>query len=328
MYSYDVSASPGRSATASRSIPGMRPSYDAEHPHSATPIYDELYSEYRRLFRALPGDRSGEEDLKFTGFAVRDGYPPIGEQRPYPPQQQAFHTLPGQAPGLPQFMPSSQHHGSGPTGGQQHGSSGGQQHGHTGGHAAAHTGTHAAAQQHGHTGSHPVAQQHGHTGSHTAAHSSGHTTGGHTTGSHIGGHAPAHAGAHATGHHNHNHNHNHQSHHTPHQGHGHPVGRPEPAAPTGDGLRRPAPPLAQDQPALPAAQFTNGQGWVAAGYLGAAPVPAPALPPMPLPAPPPPMPPAPAPVMGTAAGLAPAPSTGGRHRQMLSLPPGSTVDHR
>ncbi|WP_157536002.1 hypothetical protein [Kitasatospora mediocidica] len=53
----------------------MRPSYDAEHPHSATPIYDELYSEYRRLFRALPGDRAGEEDLRFTGFAVRDRRP-------------------------------------------------------------------------------------------------------------------------------------------------------------------------------------------------------------------------------------------------------------
>ena len=42
-------------------------SYEAETP-SATPIYDALYSEFRRLFRALPGDRSGEEDLYFTGF--------------------------------------------------------------------------------------------------------------------------------------------------------------------------------------------------------------------------------------------------------------------
>ncbi|MFE0464997.1 hypothetical protein ACFW1A_37660 [Kitasatospora sp. NPDC058965] len=54
----------------------MRPSYDAEHPSAPTPIYDELYSEYRRLFRALPGDRSGEEDMRFTGFAVRErSYP-------------------------------------------------------------------------------------------------------------------------------------------------------------------------------------------------------------------------------------------------------------
>jgi hypothetical protein len=33
-----------------------------------TPIYDALYSEYRRLFRTLPGDRSGEESLRFSGF--------------------------------------------------------------------------------------------------------------------------------------------------------------------------------------------------------------------------------------------------------------------
>jgi hypothetical protein len=35
---------------------------------TGTPIYDALYAEYRRLFRALPGDRSGEEDLRFEGF--------------------------------------------------------------------------------------------------------------------------------------------------------------------------------------------------------------------------------------------------------------------
>lgn len=37
---------------------------------SATPIYDALYSEYRRAFRALPGDRTGEEDLAFKGFGT------------------------------------------------------------------------------------------------------------------------------------------------------------------------------------------------------------------------------------------------------------------
>ncbi|MER5865238.1 hypothetical protein [Kitasatospora sp. NPDC002040] len=75
----------------------MRPSYDAENPTSPTPIYDTLYSEYRRLFRALPGDRTGEEDLRFTGFASREHYPP---------QQQTFHTYPGHAQGTPQFMPA------------------------------------------------------------------------------------------------------------------------------------------------------------------------------------------------------------------------------
>ncbi|MER6300368.1 hypothetical protein ABT247_12450 [Kitasatospora sp. NPDC001539] len=196
MYSYDVSAPAGRSATAPRSIPGMRPSYDAEHPHSTTPIYDELYSEYRRLFRALPGDRSGEEDLAFTGFAVRDGYPPRGEQRSYPPQQQSFHTYAGQAPGLPQFMPAQQQH-----------------------------------------------------------------------------------------------------HH------------PEPSTTTGDGPGHPA------QGTPPGAHFPNGQGWVAAGYLGHAPNGGPAPPPVP------------SPTLGTATGLAAAPPTVGRHRQMLSLPPGRVGDH-
>ncbi|NUS15152.1 MAG: hypothetical protein HOY69_27775 [Streptomyces sp.] len=37
---------------------------------SATPIYDALYSEYRRLFRTLPGDRTGEEALQFGSFGT------------------------------------------------------------------------------------------------------------------------------------------------------------------------------------------------------------------------------------------------------------------
>ncbi|WP_430542776.1 hypothetical protein [Streptomyces iconiensis] len=40
---------------------------------SATPIYDSLYAEYRRLFRALPGDRTGEEELRFEGFGTVHG---------------------------------------------------------------------------------------------------------------------------------------------------------------------------------------------------------------------------------------------------------------
>ncbi|MER5640280.1 hypothetical protein ABT095_25455 [Kitasatospora sp. NPDC002227] len=142
MYSYDVAAA-HRPSTMSRAIPGMRPSYDAEHPSSATPIYDNLYSEYRRLFRALPGDRTGEEDLRFTGFAVRDhrpdhtraepqlpepmtghphaleqyaprapfttGYAPepyLTRDQPGYPQHQSFHTYPGHAQGTPQYMPT------------------------------------------------------------------------------------------------------------------------------------------------------------------------------------------------------------------------------
>ncbi|WP_329587957.1 hypothetical protein OG500_11520 [Kitasatospora sp. NBC_01250] len=70
----------------------MRPSYDGDHPvaPTPTPIYDELYSEYRRLFRALPGDRSGEEDLRFTGFAVRE--------RPFPGSHASAHLGPHSGP--------------------------------------------------------------------------------------------------------------------------------------------------------------------------------------------------------------------------------------
>jgi hypothetical protein len=45
---------------------------------SSTPIYDALYSEYRRLFRTLPGDRTGEEGLQFKGFTSWYAeYPPM-----------------------------------------------------------------------------------------------------------------------------------------------------------------------------------------------------------------------------------------------------------
>ncbi len=51
-------------------IPAMRPSQDPSGGVSPTPIYDALYSEYRRSFRALPGDRSGEENLGFPAFGA------------------------------------------------------------------------------------------------------------------------------------------------------------------------------------------------------------------------------------------------------------------
>jgi hypothetical protein len=35
---------------------------------SATPIYDSLYAEWVKTFRTLPGDRSGEEELRFCPF--------------------------------------------------------------------------------------------------------------------------------------------------------------------------------------------------------------------------------------------------------------------
>jgi hypothetical protein len=51
-------------------IPGMRHAQDLIDGSSATPIYDALYSEYLRSFRALPFDRSGEESLGFTAFGT------------------------------------------------------------------------------------------------------------------------------------------------------------------------------------------------------------------------------------------------------------------
>ncbi|WP_053647398.1 hypothetical protein [Streptomyces sp. XY431] len=263
MYSYDVPAAPRRSA-ASRAIPGMRPSYDAEHPHSATPIYDELYSEYRRLFRALPGDRSGEEDLAFAGFAVRDTGPGRADHRTdhrgYPPQHQAFQTYGGQAIGLPQFMPSQPGNPDHP-GPAEH-------HGHT-----SHTGHQGPHSQHGHSGLPALPAQ-------IHAHDQGHTHGGHP------GHAPS---PYATGF--------------------HPVAAP--AHP-----HAPAP-----------AQFGTGQGWVAAGYLGS--VPHPMATHLPAPAPVTVPVPAPVPTVGTAYGPGggPGATSGGRHRSLLSLPPGRSGDH-
>ncbi|WP_327413119.1 hypothetical protein [Streptomyces sp. NBC_01233] len=54
----------------------MRPVRDRDSAPavSHTPIYDTLYSEYLRAFRALPGDRSGEEDLGFTAFSYGSSY--------------------------------------------------------------------------------------------------------------------------------------------------------------------------------------------------------------------------------------------------------------
>ncbi|MEU2394284.1 hypothetical protein [Streptomyces sp. NPDC007369] len=55
----------------------MRPVRDRDCGPAApshTPIYDTLYSEYLRAFRALPGDRTGEEDLAFTSFSYGGSY--------------------------------------------------------------------------------------------------------------------------------------------------------------------------------------------------------------------------------------------------------------
>ena len=54
-------------------IPPMRSPHESVTV-SCTPIYDALCSEYRRMFRALPGDRTGEEGLQFS--ALTRGWQP------------------------------------------------------------------------------------------------------------------------------------------------------------------------------------------------------------------------------------------------------------
>ncbi|MFD9371199.1 hypothetical protein ACFWA6_26340 [Streptomyces sp. NPDC060020] len=72
MHSYDSSRAPSYPST----VPALRPARDRDSAPavSHTPIYDTLYSEYLRAFRALPGDRTGEEDLGFTAFSYGGGY--------------------------------------------------------------------------------------------------------------------------------------------------------------------------------------------------------------------------------------------------------------
>lgn len=53
--------------------PAVRPGHEPLAPGSGTPIYDALYAEYRSLFRTLPGDRTGEEELRFEGFGTVRG---------------------------------------------------------------------------------------------------------------------------------------------------------------------------------------------------------------------------------------------------------------
>ncbi|MEX0169395.1 hypothetical protein [Streptomyces sp. LMG1-1-1.1] len=66
MHAYDPFLQPYPSQ-----IPAMRPAQDVTAGGSSpTPIYDALYSEFRRSFRTLPGDRSGEEELVFRAFGT------------------------------------------------------------------------------------------------------------------------------------------------------------------------------------------------------------------------------------------------------------------
>ncbi|AYN42098.1 hypothetical protein D9753_27990 [Streptomyces dangxiongensis] len=73
MHAYDTP--PRRSFS---SVPSPRTGHEPSGGSSATPIYDSLYAEWVRTFRTLPGDRSGEEGLRFSAFGDfpdgTDGY--------------------------------------------------------------------------------------------------------------------------------------------------------------------------------------------------------------------------------------------------------------
>ncbi|WP_405579847.1 hypothetical protein [Streptomyces sp. NBC_01190] len=80
MHTFDASAR----APYQRYIPSMRTAQDSAGG-SGTPIYDALCSEYRRLFRTLPGDRTGEEQVELGGFSAWHteyrGFAPGGRHR-------------------------------------------------------------------------------------------------------------------------------------------------------------------------------------------------------------------------------------------------------
>nr|WP_093841459.1 hypothetical protein [Streptomyces aidingensis] len=72
----------------------MRPVYEEPGERSATPIYDSLCAEYRRLFRAVPGERQGEEALGFRGFAALSWLGATYGSRNPAAEKSARHALP------------------------------------------------------------------------------------------------------------------------------------------------------------------------------------------------------------------------------------------
>ncbi|KPI22771.1 hypothetical protein OK074_7145 [Actinobacteria bacterium OK074] len=81
MYAYDVSRRAPYQLPP-QSLPPLRAGRELGGGGSGTPIYDRLYAEWVRSFRALPGDRSGEEQTGFAPFGPPPQYP-AGAQ-PYP----------------------------------------------------------------------------------------------------------------------------------------------------------------------------------------------------------------------------------------------------
>ncbi|GGY01324.1 hypothetical protein [Streptomyces minutiscleroticus] len=139
MHTYDSS----RRQPHSSPLPALRPQalhhVRAAEPsasqggHSATPIYDALYAEYRRSFRALPGDRSGEEDMGFTAFGTSSYGPGSYDAPPssyYHGGYGGRHASAQHATGHPVPLPEQRHetqHGRSGPGGRGPASGGGWQ---------------------------------------------------------------------------------------------------------------------------------------------------------------------------------------------------------
>ncbi|MFE7316293.1 hypothetical protein ACFU7T_24870 [Streptomyces sp. NPDC057555] len=113
MHAYDRASG----APYPRPIPGMRPARDhgasrGADRGSATPIYDALYAEYRRAFRALPGDRTDEPELPES---LRNGN--WGRATASPGQWEVVGRQPFRARGrLPAALPPGQRDATRPPG--------------------------------------------------------------------------------------------------------------------------------------------------------------------------------------------------------------------
>ncbi|ARF54629.1 hypothetical protein B1H19_10805 [Streptomyces gilvosporeus] len=100
MHAYDPS-----SRAPYHPIPGMRPSHEPGGTHSpdrasGTPIYDALYAEYRRSFKALPGDRTDEAEVpeslrgNWNRTTASTGHWEVVGHQPYHPRGHIPAALP------------------------------------------------------------------------------------------------------------------------------------------------------------------------------------------------------------------------------------------
>ncbi|KUN00839.1 hypothetical protein AQI95_33170 [Streptomyces yokosukanensis] len=68
MHAYDTPPRRSSFSPITTPIPSARTGHEGAGVASPTPIYDMLYTEWVKAFRTLPGDRSGEEGLRFSPF--------------------------------------------------------------------------------------------------------------------------------------------------------------------------------------------------------------------------------------------------------------------